>query len=303
VVVEINKVDAFLQHFSAQPYDPVKAHEYYLRNRQLQGRKTSGMSDKQKEAWAYSKDQVANDKKAQMEIAKVSNAQKIEAFQKKAEETRVRISEKLKLLSEKLTKEAEINRDNISDNQESINEQITKEAKRKQDNIADKLKSDIANVPPIPKNISGAQRAILVERRNKEIANIRDAASSDRDNLNDDTKISRKTNSEAASDNRAEVTDDAKSDRKTIVDDASGEREKTRTDLKALIATTRDTYTKEKAKMIADYETTYQKEYDKVLSTVAGKPKSNPKSKGKGKDKSEGNNKGIIYYNGKGPTR
>jgi hypothetical protein len=239
----MNRTDAFLQHFSAQPYDPVKAHEYYLKNRDLKGRSTSGMSQLQKEAWSYSKDQVSTDKKQQMEIARVSNEKKLEFFQATAEATRERISEKLKRLSDKLTKEAENNREEISD----------------------KLKEDIANVAPIPKGISAKQRVILVERRNKEIDKIRNNSSKYSSNLSSDTKELRRDGS----------------------DEASGEREKTRTDLKALITTTRDAYVKEKAKLVADYETTYQKEYAKVLATVAGKPKKTAKAKAKGKAKKD----------------
>ena len=45
-----NKVDDFLQHYASQYYDPVKAHEYYMRNRELKGRRsTSDLNDEGKE--------------------------------------------------------------------------------------------------------------------------------------------------------------------------------------------------------------------------------------------------------------
>lgn len=250
----MDRTDAFLQHYASQPYDPVKAHEYYIKNRQLKNRTTSGMSQLQKEAWIYSKDNISNDKKQQLESKKELADRQIEAFQKNAAETRTRISEKLKLLSEKLVQKAE----------------------KEREQIADKLKQDIANVAPIPEGVSKERRAILVERRNKEIADIRNTSSKHAANLSSDNKDARQDGS----------------------NDISKERAKTATDLKAIINTTRDTYKKEKAKLIADYETKYQQEYSKVLATVTGK------AKGKSKANPEaGNNKGIIYYNGKGSTR
>lgn len=226
-----------------------------MKNRQLKGRSTSGMSDAQKEAWAYSKNNITTDKKSQMEALRVANDKKVDTFQASAEATRKRISEKIKLLSEKLTKEAEARREEI----------------------ADKLEADIENVAPIPKGISEERRAILVERRNKKIADIREASSKYANNRSSDTKEAREKGA----------------------DEASGEREKTRNDLKAIISSTRDAYSKAKTGLIAEYETTYQREYDKVLSTVAGKPKKPKKGKKPPKEK-QGK---IIYYNGKGPTR
>lgn len=257
----MNRTDAFIKHFSSQPYDPVKAHEYYMKNRQLQGRKTSGMSQEQQEAWAYSKDQISTDKKKQLETIKLENSKKIELLQSAAKETLERISKKLELLSEKLTKDAEFDRQQI----------------------ADKLEEDISNVPDIPKGVSGERRAILVEKRNKEIAKLRNNASKHGSNLQSKINESRQEGS----------------------GDASAEKEKIRGELKSIIATTRDTYEKEKTKLIANYETTYQKEYDQVLSSIKGKTKKTGKggSKGKSKDKATKKEKGIIYYNGKGPTR
>jgi len=254
----MGRVEEFLQHFVEQPYDPVKAHEYYLKNRDLKGRSTSGMSQLQKEAWAYSKDRVSTDKKQKVEADKLSNEQKIAAFQEAATQTRARISEKLKAFSDQLT---------------------TSSTKERSD-ITDELKSDIANVAPIPDGVTGVQRSILVEKRKKEIANIRDTASSDKANVTSEAKTSRQTNSDAA----------------------SGEREKARTDLKTIIATTREAYTKAKASLDAGYETTYQKEYNKVLTTVAGTAKkSATKAKTKTKAAAKEKTGGIIYYEGHKP--
>lgn len=49
---------------SSVNYDPIKAHEYYMKHRKLKGRhSTKGFTDTQKEQWAYAKDQLAEEHK------------------------------------------------------------------------------------------------------------------------------------------------------------------------------------------------------------------------------------------------
>lgn len=52
---------------SSQYYDPVKAHEYYEKTKQLKGRtSTKGFNQKQKELAAYAKNQIKTEKKSVM---------------------------------------------------------------------------------------------------------------------------------------------------------------------------------------------------------------------------------------------
>lgn len=49
----------------AVDYDPIKAHEYYERNKKLKGRRsTKGWSQSKKEQWAYAKSQLSEEHKA-----------------------------------------------------------------------------------------------------------------------------------------------------------------------------------------------------------------------------------------------
>lgn len=76
----MSNVDEFIAHYTSEYYDPAKAHEYYLRTRELKGRqkgvddpKTKGRNKKtglgalktkgKKEAWAYTQKQIAKAKK------------------------------------------------------------------------------------------------------------------------------------------------------------------------------------------------------------------------------------------------
>jgi hypothetical protein len=82
-----------IMHYSSKYYDPAKAHEYYLNKRKLKPKRrtTKGMSEKQKEAWEYSKDNITEERK-----------QKIEELRDKTNEARVRISAKIRSVKDKL---------------------------------------------------------------------------------------------------------------------------------------------------------------------------------------------------------
>lgn len=228
-VVRSDKVEAFLQHYASEYYDPVKAHDYYMKNRQLKGRTSSGMSDEQKKAWTYTKAQVTTEKKSKITEQRAVKEQQIDEFRAKAEVTRKRISEKLKLLREKITSNAEADREKIV-------------AKRQ---------ADIDNIPPIPKNISPDQRAILMAQRKQAIADIRSDIKADKDG----------------------ISDEAKKERTTSSDSASIERDETRAILKTAITEVRDAYEKAKEDLNAKYEQTFDDEYSNVLSNIRGKSK------------------------------
>ena len=49
----------YLAHYASPYYDPVKAHEYYMKNRELKGRKsTTGLNEKGRIAAQYAKAQI-----------------------------------------------------------------------------------------------------------------------------------------------------------------------------------------------------------------------------------------------------
>lgn len=231
----MNRVESFLQHYASQYYDPVKAHEYYERTKKLKGRTTSGMSEEQKEAWSYTKDQISTEKKAKIQTEQEAKEAKIEQMRATAAEMRERISEKLKLLSERLSKEAESDREKIEEERQA----------------------KIDALPEIPKNISPAKRAKLMEERKKEIADIRNEASEGKSKISDETKTERETGRKGAAIERKQLS----------------------THLKKVITAARDSYKQAREKIDTDYENISQQEYDKILANVPGKKKSSPKGK------------------------
>lgn len=55
-------------HYASPYYDPVKAHEYYMKHRELKGRtSTAGLNDEGKAAASYVKEQLTTERKANKE--------------------------------------------------------------------------------------------------------------------------------------------------------------------------------------------------------------------------------------------
>ena len=66
---------------SSVNYDPVKAHEYYMKHRQLKGRRsTKGFTDTQKEQWAFAKEQLKEEHKANNEAINENKKERLEAI-------------------------------------------------------------------------------------------------------------------------------------------------------------------------------------------------------------------------------
>ena len=70
-------LDDELTHYSSQYYDPVKAHEYYERTKQLRGRtSTARLNDAGKEAASYVKDRLTGERKNKVDNKReTTNAQ------------------------------------------------------------------------------------------------------------------------------------------------------------------------------------------------------------------------------------
>jgi len=89
-------LDDELTHYSSQYYDPVKAHEYYERTKQLRGRtSTARLNDAGKEAASYVKDRLTGERKN-----KVDNKRETTNAQINSEKERMQ--SKIDLLREKL---------------------------------------------------------------------------------------------------------------------------------------------------------------------------------------------------------
>lgn len=74
-----------LAHYASPYYDPVKAHEYYMRNRELKGRQsTAGLNEEGRSHAAYIKEQINSERDSKLE----ARQRQYQSDQKKALEDR-----------------------------------------------------------------------------------------------------------------------------------------------------------------------------------------------------------------------
>lgn len=114
-------VDDFIMHYASEYYDPVKAREYYLKNRELKGLSTAAPAPpkkvtaaskaaavkresnaRQREAQSYSKNQIATKRTAEQTGQKNAQTARLATIQKNAEALKKRVSEKLNAVVEKV---------------------------------------------------------------------------------------------------------------------------------------------------------------------------------------------------------
>ena len=79
---------AVLRHYASPYYDPQKAHEYYMRTRELKGRSTTSLNDEGKKIWSYTKNNIKSEKAAK--VKEEQEKRKLRNFVKKQKQRRNR---------------------------------------------------------------------------------------------------------------------------------------------------------------------------------------------------------------------
>ena len=134
---------AVLRHYASPYYDPQKAHEYYMRTRELKGRSTTSLNDEGKKIWSYTKNNIKSEKEQE------KRDQKITELREKAEATKEQISSRLKELNEALTQNASDKRKSIDTDKDSDLEEIEKESSSEKERIDNKKDAEIERLMAI----------------------------------------------------------------------------------------------------------------------------------------------------------
>ena len=230
-----------LTHYANKYYDPAKAHEYYIKNRQPKGdkgpqvddagfdewaygkkketksgtsTKKTGLSDAQKAELARQKADLASRKQTDLPAEQTRQTERLNAFREKAKQAREQITTKLATLSEKLSTQADADRKTIIEN----------------------AQKEISKLQPIPENISEELRSRLMADRKEKINSITLSAKSDLEG----------------------VTSKYSGQMKTEAEKSANQREQTRMDLQGQIETARATYTQTRDSVKAKYDKEYQ---------------------------------------------
>lgn len=171
---------AVLRHYASPYYDPQKAHEYYMRTRELKGRSTTSLNDEGKKIWSYTKNNIKSEKAAKVKEEQEKRDQKITELREKAEATKEQISSRLKELNEALTQNASDRKKNIDTDKDSDLEEIEKESSSQKERIDNKKDAEIERLMAIeiPSGLSKAERSKRVAERTAKIAKLRNDAKS-----------------------------------------------------------------------------------------------------------------------------
>lgn len=93
-------MDNYISHYSSPYYDPEKAHEYYMRTRELKGRKsTAGLNDEGKAAAKYVKEQLTSERKQVISDKKDEHTNINEAYKNQMQSKIDSLRDKLKRMS------------------------------------------------------------------------------------------------------------------------------------------------------------------------------------------------------------
>ena len=188
-------------HYASEYYDPVKAHEYYMKNRELKGRRsTSGLNDKGKGAAAYVKDQL---NKERLKKNDTSDKQKKDAVDKASDEYST-IAEKNSETAKKLKEGAE-----------KTTKMIVETHKKNMQNKVSRLRAQL-------KGMSKEQKAANAERIAGMIGELKESNAKQREELNAKLKDDKaafegfkKTKNAKAKDKSNKAKDSARSTNKS----------------------------------------------------------------------------------------
>jgi hypothetical protein len=270
-------VGKFLAHYASEYYDPDKAHEYYLRNRELKGKQSTSEltrkgdkagNERRKEAWSYTKNQIGEAQKAELKGLSEANKQFLEKARTTAQARREEISSKLKTLLETLTQQKKDDAESVDAAEEAEMQRVDEERATKSRKIREDAQKQIDAIPAIPDGVRGPARERLVAAREKKIARINGNAARDIGTVRADAAAEREAISAEADAVRSDLSTQNQEQKQGSRESSRVDREKVSTDLKATVEKARADYEAGKERVKADFEAKKQKEFDAIKTRV-----------------------------------
>jgi hypothetical protein len=261
-------------HYASPYYDPVKAHEYYMRTRELKGRRSmSKMSEGQKEAWTYVKDQVATEKKQKNAENQAATKVEIDGLRSEASSARERITAKLKKLLARISKTASSSKGRVTASSKVSKAKITETAEARREQVRREKESRVNAIPKIPKTASPEQKDRLREQNAKTKAAINAETKAKLAAIQSDATKEREAVSEESKTKKTAISENAAGKRETERGSASVERKKVASKLKTAIESARAKAKEIKEALNAATEATLDREYSSIMESIAGKTK------------------------------
>ena len=114
-----NLPDDIIMHYASEYYDPVKAHEYYMKHRQLKGRSKGSLTDKGKEIWSYTESNIKDRKRKEIQEAELEKEVRIKELRDNTNKKKVEISNKLQKLLDAINSKYKEDVSNLTETQKN----------------------------------------------------------------------------------------------------------------------------------------------------------------------------------------
>lgn len=289
-------VDNFLAHYASEYYDPAKAREYYLRTRELKnkrsvsdltvkyqekskskGKKNKGKmvtkvnqaaTDRKKQAWAYAKNQLDEEKKARTEAASARRKEVVDNARRSTQARRKEIGSKLTALLELLTNTRTKDAEALEAKEDADLAKADERRAERSRRVRENAQRAIAAIPEIPEGVRGPARERLVAARNKRIDRINGDAAREIGVIRTEAATEREAISADADKKRVALSEQTATKKESGRDTASANRKRVARELKATVEKARADYEAGKERLIAEYEAKSQKEFDAIRTRV-----------------------------------
>lgn len=174
--LESSLPDESLKHYASPYYDPVKAHEYYMKNRELKGensrKSTAGLNDEGKAVAQYVKNRLDTERKSKVDVHNNQTQAQIDVKKNNMDST---INAKKK----NMTASIESHKTQTKEKIEKLREELKGMSMDDWNKHAERIQSEIAKL----RESNDTIRAKLQAEYSSESANLRTAYKNDSTNL------------------------------------------------------------------------------------------------------------------------
>ena len=172
-------------HYASPYYDPVKAHEYYMKHRELKGRtSTAGLNDEGKAAASYVKEQLTTEHKTKVEANNEDTTNQIDklreqkksnieahkaAMQRQIDQLRAKLSSMSSADKQRLNAEFQEQSKSLRTAQKETNKNLKTEYDDKYLSELEKIKANLA-FQKAKANRSGSKKSYSSKKTKKDLS-------------------------------------------------------------------------------------------------------------------------------------
>lgn len=278
-----------LMHYASEYYDPVKAHEYYMKNRKLKGTRAVRLNEEGKAVAKQVKESMMDQKKQRIEADKKTMDTSIESMRNQKESNVTSARDEVNSTIEGMRKQKEANIAGVRDATKAEVNSLREQKKKDIETHNSNMKKGIEQIQTLLK--SASFKGLDPEAKAKKeaellgkIEGLRAKNQEQREKLESDFSKSSESAQNSLKDKvssfNESFSNSSKEARKGLKEKIKGYNEEFKNNSK----TARTAHSETKKSLTDEYKQKYEAEEDKIRSEERYQYK--PKGRGKGKGKS-----------------